>query len=116
MKMIFIVAATIFTGGVLFSSPAKKIKGTWRVQAGYSTCADQVIRIRMDHGVWKGTIDLPANGKYDVPVRDIQWEDDSLIIATVGKQYVKVKWTEDNIMNGIMDSEKGMEPVKLSRQ
>lgn len=116
MKMIFIVAATILTGGVLFSSPAKNIKGTWRVQTEHSNCADQIIRIRMDHGIWKGAIDLPANGKYDVPVKDIQWKNDSLVIATVGQQYIKVKWTEDNIMKGIMESEGRRELVKLSKQ
>jgi hypothetical protein len=116
MKMILIVAATILTGGILFSSPAKNIKGTWRVQTEHSNCADQIIRIRMDHGIWKGTTDLPAKGKYDVPIRDIQWENDSLILATVDKQFIKVKWADDTTMNGIMESESRKGLVKLSKQ
>jgi hypothetical protein len=116
MKMLLIVTATILTGGVLFSSPSKNIKGTWRVQTAQSNCADQIIRIRMDHGIWKGTTDLPATGKYDVPIEKIHWENDSLIISTNSSRSIKVKWVDTGTLEGLIASASGQEMVKLTRQ
>lgn len=114
--MLLIIAATIITGGIFFSPSPKNIKGTWRVQSAKSNCADQIIRIRMDHGIWKSTTDLPALGRYDIPIQNIDWENDSLIIETPKGPLIKVQWSDDSTMKGTIYLNERVERVKLSKQ
>jgi len=116
MKIPILIAATIVTGGIIFSPSQRNIKGTWRVRAAGNNCADQIIRIKPDHGVWKGTTDLPVAGKYDQPLRKIFSIDDSVFIETEIGQQIKVKWTNDSTVAGVIEQGDQRAVVSLIKQ
>ena len=116
MKTLILIVATIVTGGIIFSPSQRNIKGTWRVRAAESTCADPIIRIKPDHGVWKGTADLPAEGKYDLSLRQIVLIDDSVFIELKNGHQVKGLWSNDSTIKGEIIQDNRSTAVSLVKQ
>ena len=72
--------------------------------------------MRMDHGILKGTADLPSIGRYDVPIEKIQRTQDSVILEITPNEWIKAKWTNDSTMSGVLEKDKTKQEVRLSRQ
>ena len=116
MKISLFIAATIVTGGIIFSPSQKNFKGTWRVHVKESNCADEVIRIKSEYGIWKGTADLPREGKYDQPLLKIISVDDSVYIGMENGQQIKARWNNDSTISGIIEQGDQTAAVSLLKQ
>ncbi len=116
MKLISLLAGVLVTGGVLFSSGQKNIKGTWRIDSNLGDCNTEVIRIRMHQGVWKGTIDIPSIKKYDQEILSVHNGKDSVQIRISDSDKINARWINDSTMRGVFESGGNQVRVELVKQ
>jgi hypothetical protein len=116
MKLAILVFATFITGLITLSSPVSNIKGTWVMQSQNSSCSNNVLRIKMNEGIWVAKIDIPEQQVYDREVFDISAKKDSVFI-TVFKNgpTIKAALVNETTIAGELVSDGKADAVKLVR-
>lgn len=119
MKPAVLLFAAFITGVITLSSSSsfKNIQGTWVMQSDNSPCSNNVLRIKMEEGIWAGKIDIPEQDIYDKEVFSIITKADSVFITVVKDgPVIKTAFVNDSTLTGelLVDGRPGF--IKFLKQ
>ncbi len=90
MKIIIGLVSIVLTGSIALSPLPKTVNGTWILQRGNYLYYPYVLRLKMDEGFVKGTIDIPTQHVYDMPLQSVILKNDSIYISMDNNKSVQI--------------------------
>ncbi len=91
MKIIIGLISIVITGSLVFSPSLKLINGTWVLQKENYLYYPYVLRLKMDEGYIKATVDIPTQHLFDMALNSIVLKADIIFINMDKNKSVQIK-------------------------